>query len=319
MIVLKFGGTSLESAEAIERMESIVQSRLPRHPVVVVSALGKVTDNLLALGTEAAAGCRQQELERFVWMKDYHTRIASTLIRQQDQQDLDQVLDSHFCELQALLDRLEESGEFTPEAQDAVSSFGERLSSRIVTMALRKSGMETVHFDSRILIRTDNHHTQATPLLKETYANVRRAVAPVKPGVVSVFGGFIGSTSDGLTTTLGRNSSNLTAVLLAAALDAEEVEMWTDVDGVFLHDPRQVRDQFPAEELSFDEALQIARSGARVLHPGAVLLARQENIPISIRNSRRPQVPGTRIVAQVNAVGPVRVDGYLGQRAASSD
>jgi aspartate kinase len=319
MIVLKFGGTSLESAEAIERMESIVQSRLPRHPVVVVSALGKVTDNLLALGTEAAAGCRQQELERFVWMKDYHTRIASTLIRTQDQQDLDEHLDSHFCELQALLDRLEHSGEFTPEAQDALSSFGERLSSRIVTMALRKSGMETVHFDSRVLIRTDNHHTQATPLLKETYANVRRALSSVKPDVVPVFGGFIGSTSDGVTTTLGRNSSNLTAVLLAGALGAEEVEMWTDVDGVFLHDPRQVCDQFPVAELSFDDAFEIARSGARVLHAGAVMLARKENIPLWIRNSRRPEIRGTRVVSEVSILRPTRVEDYLGQRAASSD
>jgi aspartate kinase len=319
MIVLKFGGTSLESAEAIERMESIVQSRLPRHPVVVVSALGKVTDNLLALGTEAAAGCRQQELERFVWMKDYHTRIASTLIREQDQQNLDQFLDSHFSELQALLDRLEESGKFSSEAQDAVSSFGERLSSRIVTMALRKSGMETAHFDSRVLIRTDNHHTQATPLLKETYANVRLAVAAVQPGVVPVFGGFIGSTSDGVTTTLGRNSSNLTAVLLAGALDAEEVEMWTDVDGVFLHDPRQLSDQFPVEELSFDSALEIARSGARVLHAGAVMLARQENIPLWIGNSRRPEVPGTRIISEESLLHPPRMDRYIGERAASSD
>lgn len=319
MIVLKFGGTSLESAEAIERMESIVKSRLPRHPVVVVSALGKVTDNLLALGAEAAAGSRQQELERFVWMKDYHSRIASTLIRPQDQQDLDQFLDGHFSELQVLLDRIEERGDFSPEAQDAVSSFGERLSSRIVTMALRKSGMETVHFDSRALIRTDNHHTQATPLLKETYANVRQAIASVKPGVVPVFGGFIGSTSDGVTTTLGRNSSNLTAVLLAGALDAEEVEMWTDVDGVFLRDPRQVRDQFPVEELSFDDALEIAHSGARVLHAGAVMLAQQENIPLCIRNSRRPEVPGTRIMSEASLLRTRHLDGYVGQRVASSD
>src|SRR5207249_5076083 len=225
----------------------------------------------------------------------------------------------HFCQLQALLDRLEESGEFTPEAQDAVSSFGERLSSRIVTMALRKSGMETIHFDSRVLIRTDKQHTQATPLLKETYANVRRALASLDMGVVPVFGGFIGSTSTGATTTLGRSSSNLTAVLLAGALRAEEVEIWTDVDGVFLHDPRQVCDQFPLEELSFEDALEIAHRGARVLHLGAVLLAQQENIPLWIRNSRRAEVPGTRIVSQASVLRAARIDGYVGQRAVSSD
>jgi aspartate kinase len=319
MIVLKFGGTSLESVEAIERMESIVKSRLPRHPVVVVSALGKVTDNLLALGAEAAAGRRQQELERFVWMKEYHSRIAATLIRNEDQQQLQEFLDSHFSELQALLDSLEKSGAFTPEAQDAVTSFGERLSSGIVTMALRNSGMKTAHFDSRVLIRTDKRHTQATPMIADTYANISSAIACLEPGVIAVFGGFIGSTADGVTTTLGRNSSNLTAVLLAGALDAEEVEIWTDVDGVFMHDPRKVCDQFPAEELSFDEALEIAHRGARVLHPGAVFLARQENIPLWIKNSRRPEIPGTRIASNVSRPRPAAIAGYVGQRAASSD
>lgn len=320
MIVMKFGGTSLESAEAIERMESIVTSRLPRHPVVVVSALGKVTDNLLALGTEAAAGCRQQELERFVWMKDYHTRIAATLIRPQDQDELAHFLDTHFGELQILLDRLEERGEFSPEAQDAVTSFGERISSGIVTMALRKSGMKTIHFDSRVLILTDKEHTRAMPLLKETYANIRRALTGLDDSTVAVVGGFIGSTPDGVTTTLGRNSSNLTAVLYAAALGAEEVEIWTDVDGVFPNDPRQVREQFPVEELSYEDALQIAHSGARVLHAGALVLARQENIPIFIRNSRRPEVPGTRIMSDITLLRQVSdLANYARHRAASSD
>jgi len=319
MIVSKFGGTSLESAEAIERMESIVQSRLPRHPIVVVSALGKVTDNLLALGTEAAAGRRQQSLERFAWLEDYHYRVASTLIRQQDQQQLEAFLESHFCELHLLLDRIQDNRQFTPAAQDAVSSFGERLSSGIVTMALRNSGMTTVHFDTRTLIRTDKQHTQAMPLLNETYANVRHALAALEKGVVAVLGGFIGSTSEGITTTMGRNSSNLSAVLVAGALDAEEVEIWTDVDGVFLHDPREVCDQVPVEELSFEDALEIAHSGARVLHPGAVLLARQENVPMWIRNSRNPEAPGTRIYSEDSLLRGARMNGYLEQGAVSSD
>ena len=308
MIVLKFGGTSLESADAIERMESIVRSRLPRQPVVVVSALGKSTDNLLALGTEMAAGRRQQALERFVWLKDYHSRVAARLVREQDQQRLNEFLESHFCELHGLLDGLFESGEFTPQAKDALSSFGERLSSVIVAMALRKSGISTMHFDSRMLVRTDKQHVQATPLLKETYANVREVVGSVGGGVVPVLGGFIASSSDGVTTTLGRNSSNLTAVLVAAALDAKEVEIWTDVDGIFLHDPRDVCDQYPIEELSFDDALELAHRGAKVLHAGAVLLAREEGITISIRNSRKRELPGTRIVSEVNLARMLRGD-----------
>ena len=303
MIVLKFGGTSLESTEAIERMESIVRSRLLRQPVVVVSALGKSTDNLLALGAETVAGRRQQSREKFDWLKNYHSRVAARLVRQQDE-----FLESHFCELQGLVNALFESGEFTSKAKDELSSFGERLSSGIVAMALRKSGISTRHFDSRMLIRTDKQHVQATPLLKETYANVRNAVGSVGGGVIPVLGGFIASNSDGVTTTLGRNSSNLTAVLVAAALNAKEVEIWTDVDGIFLHDPREVCDQYPIEELSFDDALELAHRGAKVLHAGAVLLAREEGITIWIRNSRRRELPGTRIVAEVNLVRMSKAD-----------
>ncbi len=316
MIVLKFGGTSLESAEAIERVEAIVRSRLARRPIIVVSALGKVTDNLLALGAEAAAGRGQQALERLVCLKDYHFHISTTLVRPQDQQQVQAFLESHFRELQLVLDTLQESGEFTPRGQDAVTSFGERLSSGIVTFALRKSGISTTHLDSRTLIRTDKQHTRAVPLLKETYANLRTALGSLQESVVPVLGGFIGTTSDGVITTLGRNSSNLTAVLIAAALDAEEVEIWTDVDGVFLQDPRHVFDQYHVEELSFDDALDLAHAGARVLHAGAVLLSRETGIPVSIRNSRRPNLSGTRIVSDASLSRAARA-GYLEQGANS--
>ena len=220
---------------------------------------------------------------------------TSTLIRRQDQQDLDQFLESHFCQLQALLDRLEESGEFTPEAQDAVSSFGERLSSRIVTMALRKSGMETIHFDSRVLIRTDKQHTQATPLLKETYANVRRALASLDMGVVPVFGGFIGSTSTGATTTLGRSSSNLTAVLLAGALRAEEVEIHDRaLDGkIGLHGQRPL-----AHPAAMDEDVHMADALRRVRN--AVCVHQIERLdPMPLR-------PIAQLPHALQLVGPAR-------------
>jgi aspartate kinase len=319
MIVLKFGGTSLESAEAIERMESIVQSRLSRRPVVVVSALGKVTDNLLALGRETAAGQRQQALERFVWLRDYHFRVAGTLIREQDQAQLAEFLEQHFNELHRALDRIEEQRAFTPQAQAEVASFGERLSSRVVAMALRKSGMATVHLDTRSLIRTDDQHTQATPLLKESYAAIRVALGSVEENTVPVVGGFIGSTAEGVTTVLGRNSSNLTAVLFAGAMGAEEVEIWTDVDGVFRQDPRQIANQHAIDEMSFDEALEMANRGAKVFHPGAMILARRENIPMWIKNSRRPEVRGTRVSSEVGVVRSAALGGFVGQRAAGSD
>lgn len=295
MIVLKFGGTSLESAEAFERVADIVHSRLPRRPVLVVSALGHATDNLLAMGSDAVVGRWHSAVKQFRTVREYHSDMAAALALEEDRRELAKWLDSHFIELHDLLESVSGSGTLYPEAQAAITSFGERLSSGMVAICLRKFGLSTQHFDSRKLIRTAGLYTESVPVLHETYANLRQALSPVPKGTVPVLGGFIGSASNGLTTTLGRNSSNLTAVLLAAALDAEEVEMWTDVDGVYRHDPRLVNDQSPVEELSFEEALALASNGARVLHLGAVQLAQQNDVPLRIKNSRKPSAPGTRI------------------------
>jgi aspartate kinase len=182
-------------------------------------------------------------------------------------------------------------------------------------MALQSFGISSVHLDARALVCTDSQHTHAAPLLSETYTLIRTAVQNVAKGAVPVMGGFIASNSNGATTTLGRNSSNLTAVLAAAAIGAEEVEIWTDVDGVFRHHPLEVPDQRPIETLGFEEALRMARQGARVLHAEAVQLALEENLSIHIRNSRKPEAAGTRICATVWQAG--NTDVRLG--AASSD
>jgi aspartate kinase len=302
MIVLKFGGTSLESAEAIERVAGIVRSRLSRHPAVVVSAHGKATDNLLALGRHSAEGRGQGTIDAFNALKEYHLQLAAALLDPKDRRELESFLTSHFGELLSLLQSVHGTGKLSPQAQDAVVSFGERLSSGIVAMALRKSGLDVAHLDARMLVRTNDQHTDATPLLDETRAKIQRALFSLSRGTVPVLGGFIGSTPAGVTTTLGRNSSNLTAVLVAAAVNADEVEIWTDVDGVYAHDPRLVRDQYPVEELSFDDALEMAYNGVRVLHAGAVQLARQEDVPLWIKNSRNPESPGTRIASGGNLV-----------------
>lgn len=308
MIVLKFGGTSLESAQALERVADIVRGRLPRRPVLVVSALGHATDNLLAMGSDAVAGRWHRAVKQFQTVREYHSDIAAALAREEDRRELAEWLDSHFVELHDLLESISGSGTLSAEAQASITSFGERLSSGMVAICLRKFGLSTQHFDSRKLIRTAGPCTESVPVLHETYTNLRHALSPVPKGWVPVLAGFIGSASNGLTTTLGRNSSNLTAVLVAAALDAEEVEMWTDVDGVYRHDPRLVGDQSPVEELSFEEALVLASNGARVLHLGAVQLAQQNDVPLRIKNSRKPSAPGTRIgssLVAARACGPL--------------
>ncbi len=307
MIVLKFGGTSLESAEAIERVAWIVRSRLPRHPAVVVSAHGKATNNLLALAKEAAEGHRDRAVETFNALEAYHSSLGASVVSEHDRRGMNSFLDCHFRELFNLIGRLPGSGKLSAQAEAEVTSFGERLSSGIMAFALRKAGINSAHLDSRVLVRTDvctdDRHTEASPLMDESCAKIRRAIFSLSKDTVPVLGGFIGSTPAGVTTTLGRNSSNLTAVLVAAAVDAKEVEIWTDVDGVYAHDPRLVSDQAPVETLSFQEATEMAAHGAKVFHEGAVRLAQQENIAVWIKNSRRPEIRGT-VVASHETVTP---------------
>jgi aspartate kinase len=318
MIVLKFGGSSLESAEAIERMAQIVRSRVSRHPAVVVSAHGKATDNLLALARDAAEGRHAKSVEGFNALEAYHTTLGARIVSEHDRKALASLLDAHFHELFNAVERLRGCGRLSPQAEAEVTSFGERLSSGIVALALRKAGIDTAHFDSRVLVRTDDRYTDATPLLDESCRKIRRALTSTGNGTVPVLGGFIGSTPSGVTTTLGRNSSNLSAVLVAAAVDADEVEIWTDVDGVYAHDPRLVTDQTPLEVLPFEDAVQMAARGAKVFHYGAVLLARQENIAIWIKNSRNPDARGTKVCAAKTVAAKVDVKFFPQAAAAES-
>src|SRR5258708_6356604 len=194
MIVLKFGGTSLESAEAIERVAWIVRRRLPRHPAVVVSAHGKATNNLLALAKEAAEGHRDRAVETFNALEAYHSSLGASVVSEHDRRGMNSFLDCHFRELFNLIARLPGSGKLSPQAQAEVTSFGERLSSGIMAFALRKAGINSAHLDSRVLVRTDDQHTEASPLLDASCAKIRRALFSLSEETVPVLGGFIGST-----------------------------------------------------------------------------------------------------------------------------
>lgn len=317
MIVLKFGGSSLESAEAVERVARIVQSRIARHPAVVVSAHGKATDQLLALAKDAAEGRHAQSVERFNAIEWFHTSLGMSVVAEHDRKALISFLDAHLHELLNVVKRLRGSGKLSEQGQAEVTSFGERLSSGIMALALRKAGIETAHFDSRMLVRTDERYTEACPLREESCRRIRRAFNSLSNGTVPVLGGFIGSTTTGITTTLGRNSSNLSAVLIAVAIDAAEVEIWTDVDGVYAHDPRLIADQSPVDTLSFAAAAVMAAHGAKVFHRGAVILAQQENIPIWIKNSRNPQAPGTKICTP--ELSSAKIDVKLFPQAAAAE
>ena len=298
MIVMKFGGTSVESAAAIERIAGIVQARRQRRPVVVVSAMGKTTNRLLAIAAAAIAGHREEYIRQIQDLRDYHSREARLATDLDQRAELDRTLDEHFQELTELVKGLAVLGELTPRSIDAISSYGERLSSLIVTLAFQRFGMTAVHVDSRRLIVTDQRHTQAAPDFAETDARLAATIPPLARDAVVVMGGFIGSTKDGVTTTLGRGGSDFTASIVGAGIGAEEIQIWTDVDGMLTADPTILPGGHRVKTISFAEAAELAYFGAKVLHPATVVPAIEKNIPVLILNSRRPEVPGTRIVAE---------------------
>jgi aspartate kinase len=298
MIVMKFGGTSVESAAAIERVASIVRARAARKPVVVVSAMGKTTNKLLAIARAAIAGDRANYIAQIHDLRDFHSREARLVVPLADRAELDRALDENFQELTELVKGLAVLGELTPRSIDAISSYGERLSSYIVSLAFAHFGMQTAYVDARRVIVTDRRHTQAAPLCPETYARLAATVAPLAEKKIVVMGGFIGATEDGVTTTLGRGGSDFTASLVGAGIGAEEIQIWTDVDGMLTADPTILPGGHRVKTISFAEAAELAYFGAKVLHPATVIPAVEKNIPVLILNSRRPDVEGTRIVAE---------------------
>jgi aspartate kinase len=297
MIVMKFGGSSVESAVAIERVAGIVKKRLDRHPVVVVSAMGKTTNKLLAIAAAAIDGKRDEFIRQLHDLRDYHSREARQVVPLEGRAGLDRFLDEHFQELTELVKGLAVLGELTPRSVDAISSYGERLSSYVVTQAFRHYGMAAVHLDSRDVIVTDKRHTQAAPDYPETYKRLAAIVPPLAETSVVVMGGFIASSHDGATTTLGRGGSDFTASIVGAGIAAEEIQIWTDVDGMLTCDPTILRGGHRVKTISFAEAAELAYFGAKVLHPATVVPAIEKDIPVLILNSRRPDVPGTRITS----------------------
>ncbi len=288
MIVMKFGGTSVESAEAIRRVAGIVRERIAQRPVVVVSAMGKTTNKLLEIATRAAKGDSKGALDGLEKLRQFHLRESV---------DCDAEVNSHFDQLKDLTKGLAIMGELTPRAIDAVSAFGERLSSLIVTAQFKHSGVDAVHVDSREVIVTDKRHTQAAPLFAETNAKLAGSIPELARQHVPVMGGFIASGVDGVTTTLGRGGSDYTASIVGAGVGAEEIQIWTDVDGMLTADPTIFPGGRRVETCSFAEAAELAYFGAKVLHPATVLPAIEKNIPVRILNSRRPEVEGTLIVS----------------------
>jgi aspartate kinase len=299
VVVMKFGGTSVEDAAAIRRLIGIVQSRLGAQPVVVVSALARVTDQLLDAGKAAAKGHLGSALATVRNIYVRHEELADSLVDGSAYSTLDRELRGDFRALEALLHDLESSRQLDLKAQDQLLGFGECFSSRLVKEALCESGVNAAHVDARTCIVTDARHGQASPVWDVTEQRLQETVGPLlERGQVPLLGGFIASTGDGVPTTLGRGGSDFSAAIVGAALCAARVEIWTDVDGIMTTDPNLCSDARVIRKMSFDEAAELAHFGAKVLHPATLAPAMRENIPVYVLNSKRPDGEGTEIVAR---------------------
>ena len=297
MIVVKFGGTSVGDAEAIQRAAAIVEGRLEKRPVVVVSALGGATNALLAVGEQAAKGHLIGALRGVENLRDRHlTECEKLLGTSPVANDVSSDLSAIFDELAALAEALSIQGHATPRSFDTIAAFGEQASSSLVSAFFKQRGIAAEHVDAREVMITDSQFMQAEPQTTVIAERARDVVLPLlRDGKVPVMGGFIGANADGITTTLGRGGSDYSASLIGAALHAEAIEIWTDVDGMLTADPRLVGGALLIEEIRFDEASELASFGAKVLHPNTIAPAVRLGIPVFVYNSRRPEGKGTRI------------------------
>jgi aspartate kinase len=300
LVVMKFGGTSVEDAQAMQRTAGIVRGRRERglEAVVVVSAMAKVTDLLLSAASAAGRGDKAGALAIGARLRHRHVDTAAALLQPERFNRLQVTLHQEFDALDDLLRGIAAVGELTPRTNDLVLSFGERLSSRMMAEAFEQYGLQGVHVDARSCIVTDASYGKAVPQESAIEARLAAVVLPlIEDGKTPVFGGFIGATAEGITTTLGRGGSDYTAALVGGGMHAGAIEIWTDVNGIMTTDPRICPDALRVKTISFEEAAELAYFGAKVLHPATILPAVQKSIPVWVLNSRNAENEGTKITA----------------------
>lgn len=319
MKVMKFGGSSVSSAERIRSVIEIVKAQVERSPrvAVVVSALGGVTDVLIHMGREAASG-HTKYVELLEKLEERHFEAARALISETGFQSVQDKLKSEFQELRDILHGVHLVKELSNRTLDAIMSFGERLSAYIISQAMRQAIPQASYLDARTCIKTDNSFGCARVDYKKSYPLIAKKLESTDVPVIT---GFIGSSDKGETVTLGRGGSDFTAAIVGAAVNADEIEIWTDVDGVMTADPRKVKSAFPLPQMSYKEALEMSHFGAKVIHPPTIIPALQKNIPIWIKNTFNPKAVGTYIskdsacpslicgISSIDKVALLRVEG----------
>jgi aspartate kinase len=295
---MKFGGTSVEDAAAIRRISGIIGAHKNRRPIVVLSACAGVTDQLLAAAELAATGQREKATQLITAIADRHKAIAQDLFASGQRGDLITDIDRCREELSVLVTGVAILGELTPRSLDAFASYGERLSTLVLHTFFAVSGLRSRLVDARSFMITDDHFTKAAPQFDLVHQRLTEVIPPaLHDHDVVVTQGFIGATAGGIPTTIGRGGSDYSAAIIGALLDAEDIQIWTDVDGILTADPTIVSGARRIKVMSFNEAAELAYFGARVLHPETILPAVRKNIPVHVLNSRRPESPGTMITA----------------------
>lgn len=309
MRVLKFGGSTLKTAAHCEKMLAIIRQACRREPIiVVVSALYGVTEQLIGLITPAEKHKPAAVKAGLQKIAQVHHHIIKELIPRKNQASVTQELAELLNELAVLIDGIGQVQECSARTRDRVMGYGELLSSRLIAALLCSHKISALAVDARHLIETDDHFGNANVLMAATAKHLKLAGTSWK-GLVPVITGFVAATGDGVPTTVGRNGSDYTAAIVGALLNATEIEIWSDVDGVLSADPRYVDDAFPLQHLSYAEAMEMAYFGAKVLHPRTVIPAIEARIPLRMRNIMNPEFPGTIISAECKAPGAYPIKG----------
>lgn len=290
MIIMKFGGSATENSDLIKNTVSILKNHLDYQPVVVASATGLTTRNLLSIARYAANDNIEKTLkllkEKII---DYHLGLIKPFHNLHGYSNLLKKIDTYHSEITSDLEMIEGRRELSPFLQDKVLSYGELLSTSILEFVMRGNGIPVELLDARHFIITDNYFTHASPVKEKTYEEINLHVKPlINKGIVPLTQGFIGATIFGEATTLGFEGSDYSAVLIGAALDATEIQIWKNVDGILSADPTSIPETKTVKNMSFAEVAELTRCGAKILHPETVKPAREKNISIKLCNFKNP-------------------------------
>jgi len=294
MKVFKFGGSSVADVKNINKVIDIIlkSHKISENLVVVVSALGGVTDDLLSSVAMASNGDNKYKIH-FEKLCDRHNEIIKELVALEERKRVSKQIGKKYNELEELIEKIFFSKKAPLDIRDEIASFGEQLSAYVISEVIKSRGVECDFIDARTVIKTDDNFGEGNVDIENSYNLISDCLGGKSK--ISVVGGFIASSKNGITTTLGRGGSDYTAALIGAALNASSIEIWTDVDGLMTADPRKEKNATIISEISYEKAEEMALAGAKVIHPKTMKPARLKNIPIYIKNTFNPKGKGTKI------------------------